>query len=79
MDYEDLTAAGGVFLPPAGRRYGTNVSVVGLYGNYWSSSSGIQYIASALDFSGDIYSYVTPSMSYERDRGFSVRLVRDLL
>ncbi|MCQ2317484.1 MAG: fibrobacter succinogenes major paralogous domain-containing protein [Bacteroidales bacterium] len=33
-----LADAGAVFLPAAGRRYGTGVSFVGSYGYYWSST-----------------------------------------
>lgn len=37
--WSQMEANGAVFLPAAGHRWGRNVGRVGVYGNYWSSSS----------------------------------------
>ncbi len=39
-EWNKMEAAGAVFLPCAGYRYGTDVSVVGSDGRYWSSTAG---------------------------------------
>ena len=72
-----LEQAGAVFLPAAGLRYGTSVSLVGSYGNYWSSSIN--------DYDGEgyqwyFYDYYAGSVNDRNDiyEGFSVRLVRDV-
>ena len=69
-----MEAAGAVFLPAAGTRYGTSVDDVGSYGNYLSSSYYNKSSASELYFySGDVY----PSVNSARYGGCSVRLVSD--
>ena len=69
-----MEAAGAVFLPAAGTRYGTSVDDVGSYGNYLSSSYYNKSSASELYFySGDVYS----SVNSARYGGCSVRLVSD--
>lgn len=70
--------AGAVFLPAAGVRSGSDFSLVGNYGNYWSSSAnGIinyGYSAYCLSFSsGGVY----PPGYGQRYQGLPVRLVHD--
>lgn len=68
-----LAAKGCVFLPAAGFRYGVEVNDVGIYGSYWSSTSGID------GYAMDVWFYEEEMDSYFDDRrfyGFSVRLVR---
>lgn len=70
-DWSTFEAAGCVFLPAAGGRYGTSVGVVGSDGNYWSSTA---------DGTNAYYVYinsgsVSPANSIARFRGYSVRLV----
>ncbi|MCQ2180273.1 MAG: hypothetical protein MJY91_09270 [Bacteroidales bacterium] len=68
-------AAGLVCLPAAGFRYGSNVSNVGDYGHYWSSSaSGGSYAYYVRFNSSDVYS---GSYGY-RYNGRSVRLITDV-
>lgn len=72
-----MEAAGAVFLPAAGRRDGSSVTVVdtyGAYGHYWSSSprSDSEYYAYHVLFHSD---NVRPAYYDSRDCGFSVRLV----
>ncbi|MBO2522808.1 MAG: hypothetical protein CW336_02975, partial [Bacteroidetes bacterium] len=68
-----MEEAGAVFLPAAGRRYGSVVGGVGVYGCYWSSSPYDEYDAWDVDFGGGL---VLPDYSYGRYNGQSVRLVR---
>lgn len=77
-----LEEKGCVFLPAAGRRYGTTVSETNSYGNYWSSGSNTSNIDNAyyLYFSS---SEVTPGDGStghggQRYRGSSVRLVKNV-
>ncbi len=73
--WETLEQHGAVFLPAAGSRYGTSVSNVGLYGNYWSSSSGNSSRAYGVSFNdGDFH---TSSYLMIRSYGMSVRLVQN--
>ncbi len=69
-------AAGVVFLPAAGYREGTSVTLSG-YARYWSSSyygfDGFQYLAYALGFSSGTIS-VTEEDNYTSN-GYAVRLV----
>ena len=72
--WSKLEAAGAVFLPASGRRYGSNVNYVQYYGLYWSATENLSNYASHLDFrSGG--AYVNSDFRY---LGFSVRLVKDL-
>ena len=72
--WSKLEAAGAVFLPAAGYRYGTTVAYVQEYGNYWSAteddSNGAYYL---FFYSGRAYMY-----NHIRYAGRSVRLVKDL-
>lgn len=72
--WEDLEAAGCVFLPAAGYRNGTSVRDVGSYGNYWSSSpySSVSGAYGMYFNSGS----VTPACYTYRCYCISVRLVR---
>lgn len=70
-----LEENGAVFLPAAGYRQYTNVSEVGVYGTYWSSSYINTVSAGYLLFDSD---YLNPQHgSYGRNYGRSVRLVQD--
>ena len=70
-----LEAAGCVFLPAAGNRYGTTVYNAGSYGYYWSSTPYNAYRAYCVYFySGSL----NPAYYYNRDYGYSVRLVRQV-
>ena len=69
----DMEAAGAVFLPAAGYRYGASVYGVGSTGYCWSSSVCSEYGAYYVYF----YSGLLDPRSYNsRYHGFSVRLVR---
>lgn len=72
-DWASMEAAGAVFLPAAGRRYGTGVNNVGNYGYYWSSSAGGEGRAWGVGF---YYDRVYPGLNLSRGYGRSVRLVR---
>lgn len=69
-----LEQAGAIFLPAAGKRYGTSVSQAGSECKYWSSSdSNFDY---AYYLTSDIYSF--PMTSGCRHLGYSVRLVHSV-
>ena len=72
-----MESAGAVFLPAAGYRFGTSVSGVGSYGNYWSSTPHSSTAASAL-FVYFGASNVLPADDSSRNTGRSVRLVRQV-
>ena len=76
--WETMEAAGAVFLPAAGCRYGTGVYSVGSYGRYWSatpygtgsrSTYNLYFLSVGLD----------PQNYDVRYGGFSVRLVQDIV
>ena len=69
-----LEAAGAVFLPASGFRYGSCVEWVQNYGGYWSATEYDGNIANYLYFSSD----VADMFGSTRDDGHSVRLVKDL-
>ena len=73
-EWSKLEAAGAVFLPAAGRRYGTNVRYVQYSGYYWSATEGDSYYARCLYF----FSGGAGVDDYDRLYGRSVRLVKDL-
>ena len=74
-DWDSLQAAGVVFLPAAGMRYGFEVSKVKTCGNYWTSTACskndayyVYFLAGAFD----------PATYGYRCNGRSVRLVQDV-
>ena len=69
-----LEAAGAVFLPASGGRYGSHVNYVQFNGYYWSATESSSNGAKYLTFYSD-EAYVG---SYSRGLGNSVRLVKDL-
>ena len=76
-EWQQMEAAGAVFLPAAGYRSNLNVKNFGAEGDYWSSSArddmddGV-----SLSFSFRSNTFTTGSTS-NRGNGYSVRLVRD--
>ncbi len=73
-DWQRLEAAGAVFLPASGRRYGLDVLNVQYGGRYWSAAPGDTDYAYGFSF----YSYGTGYGYYSRCNGLAVRLVQDL-
>lgn len=73
-EWAKIEAAGAVFLPAAGGRYTTNITLVGDYGRYWSSTANGGDNAYHVNFGSD---FLSPDGSYYRYMGYSVRLVRD--
>lgn len=73
-EWEQMEAAGAVFLPAAGLRYGTRLYDVGTYGDYWSSTPGNEYYAFLMVFGDD---FVNDDGISSRYGGYSVRLVQD--
>ena len=74
-DWATFESAGCVFLPAAGSRSGTSVSLVGSNCYYWSGTANTTNSAYRLSFysnGGD------PQNSTNRNSGCSVRLVRDV-
>lgn len=74
-DWPTFEAAGCVFLPAAGGRYGTKVLGAGSNGRYWSSSPSDADAAYYVGFSSG---NLSPAGSLDRDYGNSVRLVRQV-
>ena len=72
--WSKMEAAGAVFLPTAGYRYGSEVLDVQYYGYYCSATEGDSYDAYYLIFC----SYWADVLGTPRFRGQSVRLVKDL-
>ncbi|MCQ2154176.1 MAG: hypothetical protein MJY44_06415 [Bacteroidales bacterium] len=75
MTWDQINAAGIVFLPAAGSRYGSDVDDVGGFGYYWSSAALGSNIAYSVFFSS---LEVTPDNNFNRYYGFSVRLITDV-
>lgn len=72
--WSKLEAAGAVFLPAAGRRYGSNMYIVQYYGSYWSATEYNGHSSYYLDFGSN-----KANVNYiNRYYGRSVRLVKDL-
>ena len=75
-EWSKLEAAGAVFLPASGHRYGSNVTYVQNNGIYWSAteikSNNAYYLFFASDEAG------VGGLGGGRDSGQSVRLVKDL-
>ncbi len=72
--WEQMEAAGALFLPAAGWRWGVGVGNVGGEGCYWSSTPVYSVNAYFMDFDG---SSLYEMSIYEWYQGFSVRLVQD--
>ncbi len=72
-EWSKLEASGAVFLPAAGRRYGSGVYGVQINGYFWSATEYYSYDASYLIF----YSDEADMDYYGRYYGLSVRLVQD--
>lgn len=73
-EWSKMEAAGAVFLPCAGNRYGTDVFYVGSSGNYWSSKADSYDYDYAYNFNfllGNARGY------YYRSYGYSVRLATE--
>jgi uncharacterized protein (TIGR02145 family) len=71
--WKTMEEAGAVFLPAAGVREGTDVSMVDEVGYYWSSTPNEAYYAYGVRF----FSYrLIPQDNYYRNYGRSVRLVQ---
>ena len=74
-EWSKLEAAGAVFLPASGDRYGSDVDYVQYGGYYWSATESNSYHAYYLFFySVEAYMNLNNNRSY----GHSVRLVKDL-
>ena len=73
-EWEQMEAAGAVFLPAAGGRDGSELGDVGAYGFYWSSTPNYVRYAYGIYFY-DGYVFITDYSP--RDDGHSVRLVQD--
>ena len=72
--WAQMEAAGAVFLPAAGYRYGTNDNYVGNLGNYWSSTPFNESSAYYMYFYSNDLNVI---FSNFRGYGFSVRPVLD--
>ena len=72
--WSKLEKSGAVFLPAAGRRYGSDVNYVRYLGCYWSATESDRSIARYLYFESD----GADMGRYGRVDGQSVRLVKDL-
>ena len=74
--WSKLEAAGAVFLPASGNRFGSNVDNVQYRGSYWSATRRSSYYAHCLLFCLD--GAFMGDGGYDRLDGLSVRLVKDL-
>ena len=74
-DWQKLEAAGAVFLPASGSRYGSDVDYVQGIGDYWSATP---YDS---DYAREFYfnSYEASTYNYWNRYGRAVRLVQDLI
>ena len=75
MTWNDINAAGIVFLPAAGYRDDASFDNVDEYGNYWSSSVGEEF--RVFDVTFNIWGVGVIHES-ERDMSYSLRLVTDV-
>ena len=73
-DWSVLEAAGAVFLPAAGQRKGTSVSVESFLARYWESSIDSYGLPFSMSPSMGVPGYTFDS---ERHFGYAVRLVRE--
>ena len=74
-DWQKLEAAGAVFLPASGTRYGSDVYYVQDYGGYWSATPNDSDYARVFYF----LSYEARTSNDDRYVGQAVRLVQDLI
>ena len=74
-DWQKLEAAGAVFLPASGYRYGSVVDFVQYSGNYWSATPNDSDYARVFYF----LSYEARTSNDDRYVGQAVRLVQDLI
>lgn len=74
-EWGTMEQLGAVFLPAAGYRNGTTVSLAGSFGNYWSTTNYHGYYAHCLYFYN---SSLSPQVDSGRAFGLSVRLVRPI-
>ena len=74
--WSEMEAAGAVFLPAAGRCFGTEMNLVGASGNYWSSTPYNEFYAYVVTLNG--YDVGDCIDNYYRSYGYSVRLVQDI-
>lgn len=72
--WAQMETNGAVFLPAAGSRNNTSFNNLGSNGNYWSSSYYDNYYASFVQF---VSGSLSPQAKTDRNRGNSVRLVRN--
>lgn len=72
--WEKLEAAGAVFLPASGHRFGSSIDYVQSYGSCWSATPDDWHLALFLSFHSDGARWSRSSRSYGR----AVRLVQDL-
>lgn len=76
FDWQKLEAAGAVFLPASGNRYGSDVCNVQYNGYFWSATPGdSDYALVFFFYSGFAYT----SSYWNRIIGLAVRLVQDLI
>ncbi len=70
--WQKLEAAGAVFLPASGSRYGSSMNYVQSRGRYWSATADGSYYAYSLNFSS---AGAYADYRYDRNYGHAVRLV----
>ncbi|MBP5582989.1 MAG: hypothetical protein J6X43_03420, partial [Bacteroidales bacterium] len=73
-EWSKMETNGAVFLPAAGYRDGTSVTLVGILGRYWSASAYDAFDASGISFMSNIVRV----SRHSRPNGISVRLVQDV-
>lgn len=76
-DWNTFEAAGCVFLPAAGARWGNTVGYFGESGYYWSSTPKEDNSAYSVNITSD--QLYTNNAPFYRNNGQSVRLVRDIV
>ncbi len=73
-EWQQLEAAGAVFLPASGYRFGSDVYYVQYYGYYWSATPYVTGYAYLFYF----YSFGAGTDYHDRYYGLAVRLVQDV-
>ncbi len=74
-EWQKLEAAGAVFLPASGCRYGSGMYYVRFYGYSWAATPNVSGCARHLDFNSG---YAATGYGSDRRYGFPVRLVQDV-